>query len=124
MMVNIHSFIIAYCTNKLALSGINATLNSMHFTWQDMVLSACILGFNIALVPTLLSKHKPHASTGIMTAAFQLICLVVYVSLSLWYSAAMALLNATLWSIIVAQKLMMKPAKKRQTRKLKSVRAK
>jgi hypothetical protein len=77
----------------------------MHHHWQDFVLAICILGFNIALIPTIFSKHKPHASTGMLTALFQLAALVVYLSLSLWYSAAMSLLNAVLWIIIVMQKL-------------------
>jgi len=77
----------------------------MHQHWQDLVLSICILGFNVALIPTLLSRHKPHASTGVMTAAFQLAGFTVYVSLHLWYSASMSLLNAFLWSVIVFQKV-------------------
>ena len=78
----------------------------MHEHWQDLVLSTCILGFNIALLPTLFSKrHNPHVGTGIITSFFQLIAFVVYINLHLWYSAAMGLVNAVLWSIIVAQGL-------------------
>lgn len=74
--------------------------------WQDLVLSTCILGFNLALIPTLLSKkHNPHAGTGITTATFQLVAFTVYTSLHLWYSAAMGLLNAILWAVIVVQGL-------------------
>lgn len=82
--------------------------------WQDIVLATCILGFNIALFPTIFSQYKPHAGTGIMTAFFQIVSFIVYSTLQLWYSAAMALLNATLWSIIVAQKI----TKMRRERKL------
>jgi K+-sensing histidine kinase KdpD len=77
----------------------------MHHHWQDIVLAISILGFNIALIPTIFHKHKPHPSTGILTALFQLSALVVYISLSLWYSAAMSLLNAALWTVLVVQKL-------------------
>jgi len=88
----------------------------MHHHWQDIVLAVSIFGFNIALIPTIFSKHKPHASTGILTALFQLLALVVFISLSLWYSATMSLLNAILWTVIVVQKLnSTKPkAKKRE----------
>jgi hypothetical protein len=55
----------------------------MHHHWQDFVLAICILGFNIALLPTIFSRHKPHASTGILTALFQLSSLVVYISLTI-----------------------------------------
>lgn len=76
----------------------------MHEHWQDLVLSTCILGFNLALIPTLLSKkHNPHVGTGVMTASFQLIAFVVYINLHLWYSASMGLLNAVLWAVIVVQ---------------------
>jgi hypothetical protein len=78
----------------------------MHERWQDLVLAICILGFNLALIPTLLSKkHNPHIGTGVITALFQLLALIVYISLHLWYSASMGLLNAVLWSIIVTQGL-------------------
>jgi hypothetical protein len=77
----------------------------MHHHWQDVVLAITILGFNLALLPTIFSRHKPHASTGILTALFQFSAFVVYCSLSLWYSAAMSILNATLWTVLVAQKL-------------------
>jgi hypothetical protein len=88
----------------------------MHHQWQDIVLSASILGFNLALIPTLLSKkHHPHAGTGIVTAAFQLVNCGVFISLGLWYSATMAVVNASLWSIIVIQSLnAFKPSKRRR----------
>jgi hypothetical protein len=87
----------------------------MHQHWQDLVLSTCILGFSLALIPTLLSKkHNPHASTGIMTALFQLVAFTVYISLHLWYSAAMGLLNAILWTVIVAQSVTALKSSKRR----------
>ena len=89
----------------------------MHVSWQDVVLAACILGFNLALLPTLMSRHKPQPGTGVMTAFFQIVGFVVYVSLALWYSAAMALLNAVLWGIIVFQKLSQKPTSRRRRQK-------
>jgi hypothetical protein len=87
----------------------------MHEHWQDIVLSSCILGFNIALIPTLFSKrHNPHVGTGIMTAAFQVVAFFVYINLHLWYSAAMGMLNAVLWAIIVTQSLTAPKATKRK----------
>lgn len=75
------------------------------YHWQDFVLAISILGFNIALIPSIVSKHKPHVSTGVLTVIFQLSAFVVFVSLSLWYSAAMSFLNAILWTVLVIQKL-------------------
>lgn len=85
--------------------------------WQDFVLSLCILCFNIALLPTLLSRHKPHVTTGIITAAFQIVAFSVYATLHLWYTGSMCLVNSLLWTIIVIQKLEMdKRPKRRKTR--------
>ncbi|HET7320415.1 MAG TPA: hypothetical protein VFI84_02395 [Candidatus Saccharimonadales bacterium] len=72
--------------------------------WQDTILAVSILGFNIALVPTVFGKSKPHLSTSITTVIFLLATVVVYVSLSLWYSASMGFLNATLWTILATQR--------------------
>ena len=88
----------------------------MHLHWQDLVLATCILGFNLALIPTLISKkHQPHVNTGLMTAFFQIIAFVVYINLHLWYSAVMGMLNALLWLIIVMQGLAVhKPVKRKR----------
>jgi predicted membrane protein len=77
----------------------------MHHHWQDIVLAISILGFNLALIPTIFTKHKPHVTTGILTAVFQSSALVVFISLSLWYSAIMSFINAALWILIVVQKM-------------------
>jgi hypothetical protein len=89
----------------------------MYHHWQDIVLAISILGFNIALLPTIFSKHKPHATTGILTAFFSLSAFVVFVNLSLWYSASMSLLNASLWSFIVYQKVSLSKKAKRKRSK-------
>ncbi|HVW22930.1 MAG TPA: hypothetical protein VHB51_00340 [Candidatus Saccharimonadales bacterium] len=87
----------------------------MHGSWQDIVLSICILGFDLALIPTLLSKkHNPHAGTGVITAFFQMVAVVVYIDLRLWYTVAMGTLNAVMWSVIVVQSLRYQPKRKRR----------
>lgn len=68
------------------------------------MLAVSILGFNIALVPTVFSKSKPALSTSAMTVVFMVATVVVYVSLSLWYSAAMSSINALLWATLGVQK--------------------
>ncbi|GAC1388081.1 MAG: hypothetical protein NVS1B7_7710 [Candidatus Saccharimonadales bacterium] len=74
------------------------------YHWQDVVLAVCIFGFNVALVPSVLSKQKPAIPTSVLTASFQVTILTVYINLHLWYSAVMSLINATLWSILGIQK--------------------
>ena len=76
----------------------------MHHHWQDFVLAASILGFNIALFPTVSGESKPAIATSLLTVLFQVAALVVFISLALWYSAAMSLMNALLWAILALQK--------------------
>lgn len=72
-------------------------------SWQDMALSVSVLAFNVALVPSVVGKHKPRMVTSVFTALFLLPEIVVFFSLSLWYSFAMALLNALLWTTLAIQ---------------------
>ena len=80
--------------------------------WQDIVLAVSILAFNIALIPTVLGKSKPALSTCVITLAFLLAVVTVYVSLALWYSAVMSFINASLWAVIGVQKLIIIKASK------------
>jgi hypothetical protein len=77
----------------------------MH-TWQDIVLAISVLAFNIALLPSLFGKQKPRIATSLLTALFLIPEVVVLFSLSLWYSFAMALLNAILWSTLASQRFL------------------
>ena len=72
--------------------------------WHDVVLSVSVLAFNIALLPSLLGKQKPRVATSLLTALFIVPEIIVFFSLSLWYSFAMALLNAIFWSILAIQR--------------------
>lgn len=73
-------------------------------SWQDIVLAVSVLAFNIALIPSLLSKQKPRLATSVMTATFLVPEVIVFFSLSLWYSFAMALLNAIFWITLSLQR--------------------
>lgn len=75
----------------------------MH-NWQDIVLSISVLAFSVALLPSLLGKQKPRIATSLLTALFLLPEVIVFFSLSLWYSFAMALINAVLWFALAAQR--------------------
>ncbi len=72
--------------------------------WHDIVLSVSVLAFNIALLPSLLGKHKPRVATSLLTALFLIPEVIVFFSLSLWYSFAMALINAIFWLILAIQR--------------------
>ena len=73
-------------------------------SWQDLVLATSYIVFNIALIPSIIGKDKPNLKTSIITATFQIPCFIVYLSLSLWFSAALAALNFSLWAILALQK--------------------
>ncbi len=75
----------------------------MH-SWQDIVLSISVLAFNVALLPSVIGRHKPRITTSLLTALFLIPEVIVFFSLSLWYSFAMALINASLWSTLATQR--------------------
>ncbi len=75
----------------------------MH-SWQDIVLSISVLAFNIALIPSLRSSQKPQITTSVLTTLFLIPEVIVFFSLKLWYSFAMALLNAIFWSLLAFQR--------------------
>jgi len=72
--------------------------------WHDVVLSVSVLAFNLALLPSLIGKQKPRMATSIMTALFLIPEVIVFFSLSLWYSFSMALLNALFWLMLAIQR--------------------
>jgi hypothetical protein len=72
--------------------------------WQDYVLAISYVVFNVALIPSIVGKDKPSLKTSAITATFQVPCFVVYLSLSLWFSAALAALNFSLWMTLAVQK--------------------
>lgn len=74
------------------------------YHWQDWVLSISLLAFNIALIPSVFGAHKPRLATSLMTALFLVPELIVFFSLSLWYSFIMAFINASLWATLVVQR--------------------
>lgn len=73
-------------------------------SWQDIVLSSSVLAFNVALIPSLFGKQKPRIATSVLTASFLIPEIIVFFSLSLWYSLVMALLNTILWSVLAIQR--------------------
>ena len=73
--------------------------------WQDIVLALGSLVFSAALLPSIRSKHKPHISTSLLTAGVLLVYVIVYATLSLWYTMVAMALNATLWLILAGQRV-------------------
>lgn len=72
--------------------------------WQDIILAMCLFAFNTALVPSLFGKQKPRLATSVITSLFVMPQMVVFFTLSLWFSLAMSTVNWLLWTILVIQK--------------------
>lgn len=74
------------------------------YHWQDFVLAVSLLAFNVALLPSVKGKQKPRLATSVMTAAFLIPEIIVFASLSLWYSLTMTTLNFGLWATLAIQR--------------------
>jgi hypothetical protein len=72
-------------------------------TWQDWILAISIFALNIALFPSLWGKNKPRILTSVLTGIFLAPQLIVFFSLSLWYSFTMVLINIILWVTLAIQ---------------------
>jgi uncharacterized membrane protein len=74
--------------------------------WQDIILALGSLVLAAALIPSIMSAHKPalwtSGSTGLALAVFA----VTYASLSLWYATVTTALSALLWGVLGVQKFM------------------
>ena len=71
--------------------------------WQDAILTVGQIIFIIALIPSILSKNKPAQATSFLTGSVALSIAFVYVTLSLWFAAATAGINAVFWYILLTQ---------------------
>lgn len=71
--------------------------------WQDWVLAITVAAFNVALVPSVLSKDKPRLATSVLMTCFLIPQAIVFISLSLWYSFVMVAVNILLWATLAIQ---------------------
>jgi hypothetical protein len=76
----------------------------MH-NWQDIVLATGSIIFSVALIPSILSKHKPALLTSCLTFSVLVAYIVTYASLTFWYATFGVALNALCWGILAVQKL-------------------
>jgi hypothetical protein len=86
-------------------------------TWQDTVLAASVLALNIALVPSLWGRAKPRVATCLLTALALAPQILVFLSLSLWYSLAMVIINISLWVTLAGQSMYLAKHPKKKHRR-------
>lgn len=72
--------------------------------WQDLAIALMYIPFNLALIPSLRSKHKPHLTTSIVTALCNFIVAFADLTLGLYVAAIAVTLNASIWVILSFQK--------------------
>ena len=79
-------------------------------TWQDIIITICIIGFSYALIPQIYKGFKEkkgtiHLQTSIITPIGLYILSVIYITLNLFFSAIMMFINAILWTTLLIQKI-------------------
>lgn len=79
--------------------------------WQDIALATSTCVFNVALLPSVLGKHKPALGTCALTATFLCVNVTAYFTLHLWYAATMASINLCLWATLLIQVGARRPSK-------------
>lgn len=74
-------------------------------SWQDLVLTGGTLVLAAALLPSVLSKHKPSIYTSVSTGTILGLFAVVYFSLNMWFAAATTLITCGLWATLAIQEM-------------------
>lgn len=77
---------------------------------RDIILTICSIAFGYALIPQVIySFRKKMGTVTLQTSAITCTGLYtiagVYVSLNLWFAAAACAITATLWLILLIQRL-------------------
>lgn len=71
--------------------------------WQDYVIMTVCFGFGLAMIPSILSEHKPSKWTNRLTFLGLLILTGVFATLDLWLSLGTELFASLCWGILTIQ---------------------
>ncbi len=80
-------------------------------SWQDIVLTIGNLVFIVALIPSILSKDKPHLLTSLTNATVLFVIALVYSTLHLYLSGVVLVVTGSLWLTLAWQKYAKSKAK-------------
>jgi hypothetical protein len=72
--------------------------------WQDVIIFLSYIFFDIALIPSIKSNHKPAIQTSLITGSLNIVMAFTQITLGLWFSSAATFVNAVLWLILAYQK--------------------
>lgn len=73
--------------------------------WQDYVFGIGSIIFGIFQIPSILSNNKPSAITSFGAALIMLSFSITNISLELYLSSGVMLLNSMLWIVLFLQKI-------------------
>lgn len=82
--------------------GHSYTLNVM--SWRDLILTAGTFVFIVGLLPSVFSNDKPALATSLVTGTTLLVFTVIYLTLSLWFTALLTAVIAGLWFTLAIQR--------------------
>ena len=68
--------------------------------WQDIVLMIGGLMFAVALIPSIIDKRPPSASSSLITGVILFVFCAVYISLGLKLAFAGTLATSILWMVL------------------------
>ena len=72
-------------------------------SWQDVILTAGTVIFLLALIPTMVGSTKPARATSAMTGTVLLVFAATYLTLDLYFTAAMTAITGAAWLLILVQ---------------------
>lgn len=76
--------------------------------WQDWVISVGNIVLAAGLIPSVLSKNKPSAWTSLAAGSVLYIFSFTFYTLTLFYSAVVVAVTASIWTILFIQKIRQK----------------
>jgi hypothetical protein len=71
--------------------------------WQDVVIGIGSVSFSLALLPAIWRRQPPPVITCALTTFWLWVYAVVFITLSLWFSAITGSVTALCWTILLYQ---------------------
>ena len=72
--------------------------------WQDIVPIVGNIIFTVALIPSIVSKQKPHRWSCGLTAGILFLYAGTFWSITLWYWSVATIATASAWTILLLQR--------------------
>jgi hypothetical protein len=70
---------------------------------NDLIFALGTIVFLLALIPSLITKNKPNKKTSIITSLVLYVFTFNYISLAMYFSAAVGFVTATAWLVLYFQ---------------------